>query len=109
MGFFKRVIEKKDIEDHKKDREISEDISSVDLERLYLKLYMKISRDFVMKKDYERVIEELKYSAGIEEDGDVLGLYSNEEALSLGYDYKDILDEDRVEEMNYEDLIDLSE
>ena len=71
MGFFKRVIEKKDIEDHKKDREISEDISKVDLERLYLKLYMKISRDFVMKKDYERVIEELKYSAGIEEDGDV--------------------------------------
>lgn len=105
MSFFKRLIDKKDIEEHKGFKDKTEDIEDEDLEKLYLKLYMKIARDFITREDYQRNLEQLL--SHIDLTPEDVNIYGNEEALSLGYDYKDILEGKSTN--NYKDLIDLDE
>ncbi len=105
MSFFKRLIEKKDIEEHEGFKDKSADMEESDLEELYLRLYMKIARDFVARKDYESNLEELL--SHIDLTPEDINIYGDGEALSLGYDYKDILDGKSIS--NYKDLIDLNE
>ena len=105
MSFFKRLIDKKDIKEHEGFKDRSRDMEKEDLEELYLMLYMKIARDFVMREDYERNLEELL--SHIDLTPEDINIYGTGEALSLGYDYKDILDGKSVS--NYKDLIDLDE
>lgn len=105
MSFFKRLIDKKDIKEHKGFKDRSEDIEEEDLEKLYLRLYMKIARDFVTREDYQRNLEELL--SHIDLTPEDINIYGTGEALSLGYDYKDILEGNSAN--NYKDLIDLDE
>lgn len=105
MGFFKKLVEGEDLEEHKAFSSEIEEISESDLEKLYLKLYMKIARDFTVRSDYQIVMEELLNY--LELSSDDVSLYSFQEALSLGYEYKDILEERKVN--TYKDLINLDE
>ena len=105
MSFFKKLVEGEDLEEHKGFSSEIEEISEKDLEKLYLKLYMKIARDFTVRSDYQIVIEELINYLDLESDD--ISLYSVQEALALGYEYKDILEERKVN--TYKDLINLDE
>lgn len=105
MGFFKKLVEGEDLEEHKEFKSEVDEISEENLEKLYLKLYMKIGRDFVHRGDYERTIQEMVDALDLEDED--ISLYLSEEALALAYDYKDIIDGIKIG--RYEDLIDLSE
>lgn len=105
MSFFKKLIDKKDLQEHSGFNFESEDLSDKDLEMLYLKLYMKIGRDFVLRKDYENDMSELV--AYLDLSSEDIGYETIEEAISLAYDYKDIIEQNRMS--TYKDLIDLNE
>lgn len=105
MGFFKSLINKED-SDEASTFSGAEQMSDKDLETLYKKLYMKIGRDFVHKGDFTRVVEELSDAAEIEEE---VSLHSDESAVELAFEYKDLLESDREDTTKYKDLIDLSE
>lgn len=105
MAFFKSLINREDSEEAESFSS-SQQMTERDLETLYKKLYMKIGRDFIHKDDFTRVVEELLQAAEIEEE---LSLYSNEQAMELAFEYKDLLDARREDSIKYDDLIDLSE
>jgi len=105
MAFFKSLINREDMEEAESFSS-AQQMSEKDLENLYKKLYMKIGRDFLQKNDFIRIIEELLQTLDVDEE---ISLYSNEEAVDLAFEYKEILDSGSKNTVKYKDLIDLSE
>ena len=100
MGFLR------DMEDGKEDD--FDDNEGPKLEQKYMRLFMKIGRDFVHREDLVSILTEL--IEAIDPDLlDNINLYSSAGADDRAHEYRDYIDSNSSGSDAYPDLIDLSE
>lgn len=109
MGFLKKSIHGKGlIEDDEGETARKESSGSLNKEEeLYMKLYMKIGRDFVHKEDLFRILKELIDYLDIDDFENVL-TEGESAAEQRAHEYKHFLETEKSGSEYYPDLIDLA-
>ena len=109
MGFLKKSIHGKGLieDDEGETASQADNENSNREEQLYMKLYMKIGRDFVHKEDLYRILKELIEYLDIDDFEKILN-ESESAAEQRAHEYKHFLETEKSGSTYYPDLIDLS-
>mgnify|MGYP003666481226 CR=1 FL=1 len=108
MGFIKRATEGKGITAEDPEEESSSRGDGVSKkEENYMKMYMKIGRDFVHKEDFNRIIEQILDHLDID-DFEIDLDRGDAAAMQRAEEYKYFLDTNQSGSKHYPDLIDLN-
>ena len=107
MGFLKKSTKGEGIVEDIDGSSTKGDGALTSEEEMYMKLYMKIARDFVHKDDLHRILNDLLESLDLAEEIDFDEATSSAEQRAE--EYKHFLETDQAGSDHYPDIIDLSE
>lgn len=106
MGFFKKSTKGEGIVEDIDGSSANENENISPEEEVYMKMYMKIARDFVHKDDLYRILNELISLLDLEEE--VSFEESTSSAEQRAEEYKHFLETDQSGSDHYPDIIDLN-